>query len=282
MGTDRIIYGLGPIYAVAAGVTSTFARDGAKSVRAELSGTGAVVATFRYRAYGATAQTSGAPAPTYLGYASQVLDPSGLYYMRARWYDPASARFLTRDPMATGATNEYGYAAGNPVRNSDPTGLWAVDDPDLPYWRLAELRVEARLRAQYPEAEYTILYNRAMRDPETHQALRDEEGAIRRPDYQVIRNSTKEIVHVVEVGTGSQKSLLRKLQAFEVYKKMAAALEARPTTELEFEVTPRPMTRIGGATSAISKLFIPLMIFEMLLDIRDYQNSPEGKYGNRA
>lgn len=57
-----------------------------RNVRAEVSSAGAVTAAFRYRAYGQLAQSTNA-GPTYLGLASQLLDPSGLYYMRARWYD---------------------------------------------------------------------------------------------------------------------------------------------------------------------------------------------------
>lgn len=66
--------------------------------------------------------------------AGTLLDPSGLYYLRARRYDPASGRVLSRDPLASEpetyqALNAFGYAAGNPLRNMDPTGLmWARDD----------------------------------------------------------------------------------------------------------------------------------------------------------
>lgn len=50
-GTDSVVYGLGPLYLVKAdGSTVTLARDGQKSVRAELDDTGAVLASFRYTA----------------------------------------------------------------------------------------------------------------------------------------------------------------------------------------------------------------------------------------
>jgi RHS repeat-associated protein len=282
VGSDKMVYGLGPFYMVSGSATTTFARDGGKSVRAELSGSGAVTASFRYRAYGAIAQSSGASAPTYLGFASQLLDASGIYYMRARWYDPASGRFLTRDPLASGfnpafVSNSYGYALANPAGLVDPSGLWPVDDPDVPYWRQVELRVERQLRARYPEDKYEIKYNRAVRDPSSARTLRDETGSIRRPDFQVIDRATNEIVEIKEVGTGSISSLFRKIKQFENYKAMASQIEPRPTLSLEYEVTPSVTGRISGAAG---KLFIPLMIFEMLLDIRDYTNSPEYKYRN--
>jgi hypothetical protein len=82
-GSDKIVYGLGPLYAARAdGSTLSFARDGGKSVRAEISPSGAVTSAFRYRAYGSLVQWTG--SPSYLGYAGQLVDPSGLLYMRAR------------------------------------------------------------------------------------------------------------------------------------------------------------------------------------------------------
>jgi RHS repeat-associated protein len=127
VGTDKLVYGLGPLYIVLASGTVTFARDGGKNIRAEINGSGAVSASFRYRGYGSIAQSSGASAPIYLGFASQLLDGSGLYYMRARWYDPATARFLSRDEAGPDATlpsslNVFQYAGENPLRRMDSTG----------------------------------------------------------------------------------------------------------------------------------------------------------------
>ena len=43
--------------------------------------------------------------------------------MAARYYDPTTAQFLTRDPLAAVTRSAYGYAAGDPLDTSDPTGL---------------------------------------------------------------------------------------------------------------------------------------------------------------
>ena len=48
-------------------------------------------------------------------------DPNGLEYLRARYYDSATGRFLSRDPLGGG----YPYAGGNPANMLDPTGLAA-------------------------------------------------------------------------------------------------------------------------------------------------------------
>nr|MDP9281444.1 hypothetical protein [Chloroflexota bacterium] len=132
-GNDNIIYGLGPLYVVKADATTlTFARDGGKNVRAEVSGAGIATAAVRYKAYGAIAQGT-VPFTSYLGVASQMTDPSGLVYMRARWYDPVTGRLLTRDPAAgdprqPATLNAYAYAAANPTLMTDPTGLAATID----------------------------------------------------------------------------------------------------------------------------------------------------------
>jgi len=135
LGGDRVVYGLGPLYVVTASGTTTFARDGGKNVCAELNGSGAVIASFRYKAYGAIAQSSGASSPSYLGYAGQLLDPSGLYYMRARWYDPLVGRLLVRDPVRGDPTtpstlNPFMYAAADPIGMADPSGLAANSGND--------------------------------------------------------------------------------------------------------------------------------------------------------
>lgn len=66
---------------------------------------------------------------TYVGRYGVRWEPvGGLYHMCARYYDPATARFLTRDPALPVLTdpqslNLYQYAAQNPLRYIDPQGM---------------------------------------------------------------------------------------------------------------------------------------------------------------
>jgi RHS repeat-associated protein len=61
-------------------------------------------------------------------YTGQQFDaPTGLYSLRARYYNPALGRFLSRDTagirLANPADlNRYSYAANNSINASDPTG----------------------------------------------------------------------------------------------------------------------------------------------------------------
>jgi RHS repeat-associated protein len=48
---------------------------------------------------------------------------SGLQYLRARYFDPATGQFASRDPMAAATAQPYAYANGNPLNGNDPSGL---------------------------------------------------------------------------------------------------------------------------------------------------------------
>lgn len=134
-GTDKVVHGLGPLYGVRADAsTYTFARDGLGSVRAEVGDSGVVSKSFRYAAYGAIVQSMGG-SPTLLGFAGELTDPSGLIYLRARWYDPAVGRFISSDPYLGGVAipsslNPFGYGHGRPTLFTDPLGLDS-EDSDL-------------------------------------------------------------------------------------------------------------------------------------------------------
>jgi RHS repeat-associated protein len=93
------------------------------SVRALTDSKGQVVATYTYSAYGLMTATTGT-ASTPLRFAGQYLDAeSGLYYLRARSYDPTTAQFMTRDPLVLLTKQPYVYAHDNPLNRTDPSGL---------------------------------------------------------------------------------------------------------------------------------------------------------------
>jgi RHS repeat-associated protein len=55
--------------------------------------------------------------------AERYTDPeTGLIYMRARYYDPQTGQFLTRDPLETQTRQPYSYAGDSPTNYADPSG----------------------------------------------------------------------------------------------------------------------------------------------------------------
>jgi RHS repeat-associated protein len=113
-----------PIEQVSVTGTPTYLHhDQLGSTRLLTSTTGSVLATFSYDAYGNRTGATGT-ATTPLGYAGEYRDDNtGLVYLRARWYDPATAQFLTVDPLAAITGEPYNYANNNPLNQTDPTGL---------------------------------------------------------------------------------------------------------------------------------------------------------------
>ncbi|MGH7343026.1 MAG: RHS repeat-associated core domain-containing protein, partial [Candidatus Rokuibacteriota bacterium] len=80
----------------------------------------------RYEAFGTVRRRDGGPAPVERGFAGRPLEGStGLVYLRARHYDPATGRFLQPDPLGIDADQLYAYARSNPYVYRDPTGLAA-------------------------------------------------------------------------------------------------------------------------------------------------------------
>ena len=103
------------------GVTTYLHPDQSGSIRLITSTAGTSVGTATYTAYG-TRTTTG--TTSCFGYAGQYTDTeTGLQWLRARYYDPTTAQFLTLDPLTASTGARYAYARGNPVTRSDPTGL---------------------------------------------------------------------------------------------------------------------------------------------------------------
>ncbi len=93
-------------------------------MRALTDAAGLVANSYDYDVYGnIEASVEGIANP--FTYTGRELDAeSGLYYYRARYYDPATGRFLQEDPIGFGAgdLNLYRYVFNDPVNFTDPDG----------------------------------------------------------------------------------------------------------------------------------------------------------------
>ena len=112
------------------GTTSYLLHDDQGSTR-ELVNTDGTTQQYVYDAFGTLRAGPQTPQTAYL-YAGQQFDAdSGLYYLRARFYQPGSGRFLTRDTFSpplneTSEINRYSYVANNPINAIDPSGYSAI------------------------------------------------------------------------------------------------------------------------------------------------------------
>jgi RHS repeat-associated protein len=59
-------------------------------------------------------------------YTGEQNDPTGLEYLRARYYDASTGRFLSQDPVPL--LQRYAYANDNPANLVDPSGLSTAKD----------------------------------------------------------------------------------------------------------------------------------------------------------
>ena len=128
--TIRYVYGpdgrvVADVTTPAAGaeVTRWYHHDQLGTTRALTDNTGAILATYAYTPYGEPAGQTGT-ATTPIAWAGEYRDAeTGLTYLRARYYDPATGQFLTRDPIEIVTRSPNGYAGNNPVNATDPLGL---------------------------------------------------------------------------------------------------------------------------------------------------------------
>jgi len=72
----------------------------------------------------------------YVGSHGVLCEPSGLYYMKARYYDPETSRFISEDPIGLDAgVNLYAYCNNNPINFVDPSGLcWTGETDWVDVW----------------------------------------------------------------------------------------------------------------------------------------------------
>ncbi len=123
----RFTMGLGidePLVMYRDGQTDFYEADGLGSITSMSDPTGALANSYEYDSFGRMVGVS-ETVRNPLRYTAREHDAeTGLYYYRARYYEPATGRFLSGDPIGfSGGINFYRYAGNNPVLFRDPIGL---------------------------------------------------------------------------------------------------------------------------------------------------------------
>jgi RHS repeat-associated protein len=145
-GATSYIYGAdgAPLEQIApSGIVNFYNHDQLGSTRALTSAAGGVAATYSYNPYGTVVSCTGTTVTVNgsnlctgtpvisnaILFSGQYRDnESGFYYLRARYYDPATAQFLARDPAVAMTMSAYSYVDGNPLNRTDPSGLFTGCD----------------------------------------------------------------------------------------------------------------------------------------------------------
>jgi RHS repeat-associated protein len=107
-----------------------YVNDGHSGVRLITNNTGAVTDAYNYDGYGNLLQSVGnANNERYRGETSDAA--TGLQYLRARYYDPSTGRFLSTDAFEGSlespvSRHRYLYGNNNPLTYSDPSGDFSI------------------------------------------------------------------------------------------------------------------------------------------------------------
>ncbi len=102
------------------------------SVRKVIGDSGSVKASLTYDSFGNI--VSGTPYNRFTYTGREWDSEIGLYYYRARYYDPTTGRFVSKDPaqFAGGDPNLYRYVDNQPATGTDPTGLQGYQYRTIP------------------------------------------------------------------------------------------------------------------------------------------------------
>jgi RHS repeat-associated protein len=106
------------------GTVRYYQSDALGSIIALTDETGTIRTRDTYDAFGKVT-ISGESSDNPFQYTGRENDGTGLYYYRARYYNPELQRFISEDPLRldSGDVNFYAYVGNNPINFTDPSGL---------------------------------------------------------------------------------------------------------------------------------------------------------------
>jgi RHS repeat-associated protein len=106
-----------------AGIVSFGIEDALGSIGGVVNGAGALTANAAFDPYGQTGSTPPLTFP--FGYTGRLPVAGNIAYLRTRFLDTATGRFLSEDPadFGGGDVNLYGYSSEDPIDFNDPAGL---------------------------------------------------------------------------------------------------------------------------------------------------------------
>lgn len=90
-----------PLAESTGGATYDYEQDGLGSATSLTNSSGALALTYTYDSFGKITASSGSVSNPFRYTGRDFDSETGLYYYRARYYDPTTGRFLSEDPLGT-------------------------------------------------------------------------------------------------------------------------------------------------------------------------------------
>jgi len=131
--TASYVYGLERITMTRGASTHTYVADGQGSIRQLTNANGNVTDSWTFDAFGNIINRTGTTVNTFTYVGEQYDANTGFYNLRARLYNPESGRFASNDPYegdpeAPVSLHRYLYGNASPLKYSDPTGEFGIDE----------------------------------------------------------------------------------------------------------------------------------------------------------
>lgn len=113
-----------PLAMLRSGATSYYQADGLGSVTSLSNAAGALAQTYGYDSFGKLTSSSGSLTNPLQFTARESDAETTLYFLRARYLDTATGRFLSEDFVRfNGGASFYAYVSNSPLNFVDPFGL---------------------------------------------------------------------------------------------------------------------------------------------------------------
>ena len=154
-----------PLAELRSGTTNFYQADGLGSITSLTNAAGAMANTYTYDSFGNLTASSGSVTNPFQFTARDFDSETGLYYYRARYFDPSVGSFISEDPeWFLGGLNAYSYVSANPINLVDPYGLSALSYPQM-----AAMAAENNRSGQSDELIICMAFKESTFDPDAMQ-----------------------------------------------------------------------------------------------------------------
>jgi len=123
-----------PLSMLRGGATSYYQNDGIGSITSLSNQAAALAGTYTFDSFGKLTASTGTITNPFRYTGREFDTETGVYYYRARYFDPGSGRFISEDPIRFGGDGPsfYVYVNNDPTDFVDPLGLKCCDVPAHP------------------------------------------------------------------------------------------------------------------------------------------------------